>query len=160
MRYFLLILLFSLPAYADCEIRPYFSPNGGAEQAIINEINKAQDSVVMAAYVFTSQPISQALELARSRAVTVATVVDGNASKQVRLLLSTSKYSVKYNHKYAIQHSKYIITDDTLITGSFNFTKSAEKRNSENILVIQDCPNVIVSYQKNWSKLWNEAEFQ
>jgi phosphatidylserine/phosphatidylglycerophosphate/cardiolipin synthase-like enzyme len=43
------------------------------------------------------------------------------------------------DHRHAIAHSKVMIIDaETVITGSFNFTKAAEERNSENLLIIRD----------------------
>ena len=40
-------------------------------------------------------------------------------------------------------------TFQTVLTGSFNFTESAEDRNAENLLVIQD-PTVAAQYEHNW----------
>jgi phosphatidylserine/phosphatidylglycerophosphate/cardiolipin synthase-like enzyme len=39
----------------------YFSPNGGASQAIIKEINDAKSEILVQAYSFTSAPIAKAL---------------------------------------------------------------------------------------------------
>jgi len=40
--------------------------------------------------------------------------------------------------KDAIAHNKFMIIDrNTLITGSFNFTKAAEGKNSENLLILK-----------------------
>ena len=41
--------------------------------------------------------------------------------------------------EHAIAHNKVILIDGgTVITGSFNFSKAAEERNAENLLVIRD----------------------
>lgn len=51
---------------------------------------------------------------------------------------------------HAIAHNKVIIIDnDTLITGSFNFTKAAQEKNAENLLILHD-PAMIDLYKKNW----------
>ena len=40
--------------------------------------------------------------------------------------------------KHAIAHNKIIVIDGkTVITGSFNFTKAAEEKNAENLLIIK-----------------------
>ena len=51
-----------------------------------------------------------------------------------------------------IAHNKVIIIDNkTVITGSFNFTRSAQKYNAENVLIIHD-PKLAEKYTANWYK--------
>jgi phosphatidylserine/phosphatidylglycerophosphate/cardiolipin synthase-like enzyme len=51
---------------------------------------------------------------------------------------------------HAISHNKVIIIDgETVLTGSFNFTKAAQEKNAENLLILHD-PTVAVAYTKNW----------
>ena len=40
-----------------------------------------------------------------------------------------------------------MIDSATLITGSFNFTKAAEEKNAENLLVIKDAPGLVKAYE-------------
>jgi len=50
--------------------------------------------------------------------------------------------------KHAIAHSKVMVIDRaTIITGSFNFTKAAEEKNAENLLVITDAPELVKAYE-------------
>src|SRR5207248_1806343 len=52
--------------------------------------------------------------------------------------------------QHAIAHAKVMVIDDTtVITGSFNFTKAAEERNAENLLVIKDAPELAQAYEAN-----------
>ncbi len=54
--------------------------------------------------------------------------------------------------KHRTAHNKVIILDEsTVITGSFNFTKSAETRNAENLLVIRSSA-MAKAYKKNWEE--------
>ena len=54
--------------------------------------------------------------------------------------------------KHAIAHNKVIVIDGhVLITGSFNFSKSAEEHNAENLLVIDD-GDLAAKYTANWKK--------
>jgi phosphatidylserine/phosphatidylglycerophosphate/cardiolipin synthase-like enzyme len=51
-----------------------------------------------------------------------------------------------------------MITDgETVITGSFNFTKAAEENNAENLLVIHDM-NLAERYTKNWQEHERHSE--
>src|SRR5205807_6025499 len=52
--------------------------------------------------------------------------------------------------QHAIAHNKIIIIDgQTVLTGSFNFTKAAEENNAENLLVIHDAA-LAAKYAANW----------
>jgi phosphatidylserine/phosphatidylglycerophosphate/cardiolipin synthase-like enzyme len=63
------------------------------------------------------------------------------------------------NDRYAIMHNKFMIIDGiTLETGSFNFTKAAERRNSENVLVIHDDPQLVKDYMQQWENLWQQGK--
>ena len=52
--------------------------------------------------------------------------------------------------KHAIAHSKVIVIDSTtILTGSLNFTKAAEEKNAENLLIIKDAPELVKAYEAN-----------
>ena len=52
--------------------------------------------------------------------------------------------------KHAIAHNKVMIIDgNTVITGSFNFTKAAEEKNAENVIVLKDNPALAQRYTQN-----------
>jgi phosphatidylserine/phosphatidylglycerophosphate/cardiolipin synthase-like enzyme len=59
---------------------------------------------------------------------------------------------------HAIAHNKVMVIDGKMvITGSFNFTNSAEERNAENLLVIRD--RVLAErYEQNWQKHKTHSE--
>jgi len=49
------------------------------------------------------------------------------------------------------------IPDETVITGSFNFTKAAEDNNAENLLVIKD-KKLVERYIRNWQEHERHSE--
>ncbi len=50
-----------------------------------------------------------------------------------------------------IAHNKIMVIDaNTVITGSFNFTKAAEDRNAENLLIIKN-RDLAARYTENWN---------
>jgi phosphatidylserine/phosphatidylglycerophosphate/cardiolipin synthase-like enzyme len=134
-------------------IEVYFSPKGGATEAVVEELDRAQKTVLIQAYSFTSKPIAEALLQAHKRGVRVKPILDGSQR--------TEKYSeadfllhagipVLIDAKHAIAHNKIIIIDDqVVITGSFNFTTQAERSNAENLLVIRDTV-LAQQYTENW----------
>ena len=134
-------------------IEVHFSPKGGCTEAVVRELGAAQQSVLVQAYSFTSAPIAKALVDAHKRGVEVQAVLDKSQG--------TEKYSsadfvihavipTRIDAKHAIAHNKVMVIDgQTVITGSFNFTKAAEEHNAENLLVIRS-PELAAKYAANW----------
>jgi phosphatidylserine/phosphatidylglycerophosphate/cardiolipin synthase-like enzyme len=130
-----------------------FSPHEECTSAIVKELSKAKDSVLVQAYYFTSAPIAKALVNAHRRGVKVEVILDRSQRTQ-RYSSATFLYNVgipvKIDAQHAIAHNKVMIFDgETVITGSFNFTKAAEKNNAENLLIIHD-RKLAEKYVKNW----------
>lgn len=162
-RIFLGLLLLALvcgPAWGQGQetpvaCTPYFSPRGGCTAAIIGEIQKAQKSVYVQAYSFTSEEIGAALILAKSRGVAVEVIVDQSQAEGKGSLLKAMQANgvpAAVDGKHAIAHNKVMIIDEaTVITGSFNFTVQAEARNAENLVILRS-PALARIYLKNWQE--------
>lgn len=122
---------------------------------IVAGIKSAQRHIRVQAYSFTSAPIAQALIAARARGVDVQVLVDhGSAlSTDAKTIkeLTTAGIDVAEDARHAIAHNKIVILDgEIVITGSFNFTSAAEKRNAENIVVIRD-DQTAQRFMANWN---------
>ncbi|MGP1952968.1 MAG: phospholipase D family protein [Arsenophonus sp. ET-KM2-MAG3] len=161
---FLFFLIFiSLSSYStniqDIEIG--FSPGKKAKQIILSAIEEAKKSIDIAAYSFTNKSIALALVDARNRGINVRVVADkkSNSKKYTAVTyLANHHISVRLNDKYAIMHNKFMIIDNHSIeTGSFNYTKNAEKRNAENVIYIKNRPDIAEKYIREFNRLWSEA---
>ena len=76
--------------------------------------------------------------------------VSGPKSIPKPISFNNSEIPTLIDAQHAIAHNKIIIVDDYLVlTGSFNFTKAAEEKNAENLLVIND-PSLAKRYLENW----------
>ena len=65
---------------------------------------------------------------------------------------------MKIDAQHATAHNKVMIIDgETVITGSFNFTKAAEENNAENLLIIHD-KKLAERYVKNWQEHERHSE--
>jgi phosphatidylserine/phosphatidylglycerophosphate/cardiolipin synthase-like enzyme len=63
---------------------------------------------------------------------------------------------LRTSDRFPLHHDKTIIVDgNTVETGSFNFTPSAETANSENVVVIRDMPDVARKYVAHWQSRWD-----
>ncbi len=140
----------------------YFSPRGGATEAVVMEIGKARKEVLVQAYSFTSVPIAKALLEAKRRGVRVEAILDKSQRKE-RYTAATFLYNagipVMIDDKHAIAHNKIIIIDrQTLITGSFNFTKAAEEKNAENMLIFKGNKELVGKYLDNYRAHYAHSE--
>jgi phosphatidylserine/phosphatidylglycerophosphate/cardiolipin synthase-like enzyme len=112
-------------------IDAYFSPHGGCTEAIVKEISNAKTEILVQAYSFTSKPIAQALVYARKRGIKIEVILDRSQRSQKYSsadFVAHSEIPTYIDSAHAIAHNKIMIIDrDTLITGSFNFTKAADE---------------------------------
>jgi phosphatidylserine/phosphatidylglycerophosphate/cardiolipin synthase-like enzyme len=134
-------------------VQVYFSPKGGATDAVVNALDHATNSVLVQAYSFTSAPIARALVDAHRRGVKVQVILDDSQRTEKYSeadFLRNSSVLTLIDARHAIAHNKIILIDGYLIlTGSFNFTRAAEEHNAENLLVIND-PVLAKQYIANW----------
>jgi len=144
----------ALPATGTINV--FFSPNGGETEAVVKEINAAKSEILVQAYSFTSVNIAKAFIDAHKRGVKIFVLLD-KSQKTARYssatFLSNSGVPVLIDNLHAIAHNKIIIIDKTvLITGSFNFTKAAEEKNAENLLVMKGNQQLLDRYIKNFGE--------
>lgn len=137
-----------------------FSPEGHCQTLLISTLAQARKSIRVQAYSFTSAPIAQALIEARQHGVDVAVVLDRSQPTErysVLPLLLEASIPTKIDYCCAIAHNKVMIVDERwVVTGSYNFTKSAEEKNAENLLVLDD-PDLAEAYRQNWEQHWANA---
>ena len=117
-----------LPSTGTVDV--YFSPNGGATNAVVTELNNAKTEILVQAYSFTSAPIAKALVDANKRGVHIEVVLDKSQKSEKYSsadFVAHAGIPVYIDSKHAIAHNKIMIIDrNTLITGSFNFSNIQE----------------------------------
>ncbi|MGO9139695.1 MAG: phospholipase D family protein [Syntrophales bacterium] len=133
----LIFFLISIHSYAtdltlnNTSTEVYFTPNGGCTDAIEREIGKAKNEVLVQASSFTSAPIARALTNAHKQGIKVKAILDKSQRSErytSATYLKNAGIPVYIDSVHAIAHSKIMIIDrETVITGSFNFTRAAEK---------------------------------
>lgn len=116
-----------------------FSP--GCEAAEVAAIKSARSKVRVQIYTFTSVPIATALIEAKARGVDVAVLMDAKAgqstNKKVVEMLVTAGVPLKFDARHSIAHIKMTIIDGkAVLTGSFNYTRQAERSNAEMLVIL------------------------
>jgi phosphatidylserine/phosphatidylglycerophosphate/cardiolipin synthase-like enzyme len=138
------------------QIDVLFSPDGGCTDRIIEEIENAKKRVLVQAYFFTSKPIAEAMCDAQKRGVDCLVIADKSQEKMTygRLpVLRRDGVTVLIDHNHAIANNKIILIDKTTImTGSLNYTKAAEDKNAENLLIIKGYPDLFEKYLDNFKR--------
>lgn len=155
MKKFIFAFVLLCASTVSGEIVPCFTPGAPCTDMIVKELNLAKKTVLVQAYSFTSRPIAEGLINAAGRGATVAVVFDkgqeGAKSSSYHVLKAAPGIKSYIDAKHAIAHNKIIVIDGkTLITGSFNFTASAQLRNAENLLIIKNNPALIEKYLENF----------
>jgi len=127
----------------------------------VRALDGAKKSVRVQAYSFTSKRIAKALVKAKDRGIHVKVIVD--KSQFEKGTFSRVPYLLKQgipifkDDKVSIAHNKVMIIDDeTVVTGSYNFTVSADRYNAENLLVIKD-KGLAKHYTANWLRRFKSS---
>jgi phosphatidylserine/phosphatidylglycerophosphate/cardiolipin synthase-like enzyme len=130
-----------------------FTPGDQCADHLIAVLDAAKLSIRVQAYSFTAKEIADALIRARIRGVDVVVILDKSQTRERFSMIDEMKDGgilVYIDECCAIAHNKVMIIDErTVVTGSYNFTKSAEVRNAENMLIIDD-PALAARYLANW----------
>ena len=158
-----LVLIITIPVFAfNVDVTNVcFSPHGGCTEAIVNQIDNAKSEILIQAYSFTSAPIAKAIVNAHKRGVHVEIILDkSNKSEKYSAgdFIVHTGVTTYIDSQHAIAHNKIMIIDkETVITGSFNFTKAAEEKNAENLLIIRS-KKLSEIYIDNWYKHKEHSE--
>jgi len=124
----------------DTEVECYFAPEDGVQAAIIEEIADANDTIHVLAFSFTSRPIAEALAGRIAAGVKVRALFEarnaGSAYSRDEYLAGQGAEILMDTNKYTMHHKVIVLDGDTVVTGSYNFSKSAETRNDENVLIV------------------------
>ncbi|MDP3149110.1 MAG: phospholipase D-like domain-containing protein [Ignavibacteria bacterium] len=143
----------------------YFSPSDGTNSQIVKTLNRANESINFAMLSFTQNDIGKALITKYSSGIKVRGVIDNRTDtgeEYDTLLASGVDVHLKANlngllhHKYAIIDINGADSTKYIITGSHNWSSSAETKNNENTLIIRS-PRLANLYVQEFAKRYTDA---
>lgn len=142
-------------------VEVYFSPDDGAAAAVEEVIRSAQESIVFLAFSFTNDDLAEAIVDRLEVGVEVRGVLDEgqietNTGGDFDLFREAGVEVLPDGSPDRMHHKVIIVDGKTVITGSYNFSISAETRNDENLLVIHD-PDIARSYLDEFERRYAEA---
>ena len=139
------------------QIFTYFSPENDIISSLLKEIGSAKKSIHFMAFAFTHDALGSAMRKRFESGVEVQGVfearqVDDRYSEHNAMKKAGLRVAV--DGKKGTMHHKVIVIDgETVITGSYNFSKNAEVRNSENLLIIKGNPDVAQTYLAEFDRI-------
>ncbi|MCG9128312.1 DUF1669 domain-containing protein [Candidatus Poribacteria bacterium] len=141
------------------KITTYFAPENDTISPLLKEIKAAEESIHFMAFSFTHDKLGKEMREQYKTGIQVNGIFDANQKKSNK---SYSEYdsmkkaglSVRLDNEPGTMHHKVIIIDEeTVITGSYNFSKNAETRNSENLLIIKNNNKIAEAYLDEFKRI-------
>ena len=137
----------------------FFSPNGGCEAEVIRWVQKANATIFILIYSFTLDAVGDALITAHGRNVDVKVVFEASQisdySEYSRL--KSNGVDVRKDTNSNLMHDKVMVVDGiSVLTGSFNWSNSAEESNNENLIVVHGS-DIASVYQSEFWRIWNTS---
>ena len=145
----------------DVRQEAWFSPDDACARRIVEAIDGGERAIDVCVYTLTDDRLAAALLGARARGVTVRVITDDEKSSDLgsdAVALMNAGIAVRMDRTLAHMHHKFALFDDrTVLTGSYNWTRSADRDNRENF-VVSDDPVLLRRFRAQFEQLW--AEFR
>ena len=141
--------------------RAYFSPGEDCLRAIVNLLRRSSDTIDICVFTITDDRITDAIMQAKKAGTKIRILTDNDKAEdrgsdvgrleRAGIQVRVDKTDNHMHHKYALFDSK------ALLTGSYNWTRSAERYNEENIVVSHD-RGLVQAFAKQFEKLWDDLK--
>ncbi|MGB0884601.1 MAG: phospholipase D-like domain-containing protein [Flavobacteriales bacterium] len=142
--------------------RVCFSPGETCRELIISQIKQSKEQIYICVFTISDDRISDALlDVYESKSVDIKIITDDDKSydrgsdihflikKGVKIRFDEARHHM--HHKFAVFDSKRVLT------GSYNWTRSAAAYNQENI-ILNNSKGVVKAYKTEFKRLWNSFE--
>jgi phosphatidylserine/phosphatidylglycerophosphate/cardiolipin synthase-like enzyme len=143
------------------QVEVYFSPEDGVAQHVLQRLAVAKRSIHFMAFSYTANTIADAMVAKVKAGLTVRGVFESQNAGGTGSAFSRLKQGgvdVFQDGNCSILHHKVIVIDArTVITGSYNFTGSAEKDNDENLVIVDD-PTLARAFLEEFQRVYAQAQ--
>jgi phosphatidylserine/phosphatidylglycerophosphate/cardiolipin synthase-like enzyme len=146
----------------DTSIEVFFSPDDGIAFPVNDILSLAEKSIHFMAFSFTTDEFGQTIRMQAEYGLTVAGVME---AEQIKSNIGTEYDLFKQagldvlidGNAGQMHHKTMIIDGRIVITGSYNFSRSAESRNDENLIVIYN-EQIADFYMQEFQRVYQLAE--
>ena len=147
---------------SERHVQALFSPGDDCLAAIVEEIRRARKSIHVQAYALNSSAVAKALRDAHQRGVECEVILDESQKKATASklqFLREHKIPTFIDGKHSIAHNKVIIIDNnTAISGSLDFSKKAQKKNAENVIILHGYYGLAKEYEDNYQRCKSHSD--
>jgi len=145
---------------ADGSVEALFAPEDEVASLLVPLIEGAERSIRFMAFSFTHEGIGQAV-LARAEAgVDVRGIFEKRGSEteysEMPLLHCAGVPVRQDGNPGTFHHKVFVIDDQIVVTGSFNFSDNADESNDENVVIVAHT-EVAAQYLQEFERRWAEA---
>ena len=140
----------------ETQIFTYFSPDNDITSSLLKEIGSAKKSIHFMAFSFTQDELGSAMRDRFESGIDVRGVFDErqiSRYSEFALMKAAGMSVIQDRNKGTMHHKVIVIDEETVITGSYNFSKNAEERNSENLLIIKGNPDIAQAYLAEFNRV-------
>ena len=139
----------------------HFSPGPSCQEAILGALNSAENYVDICVFTISDNELAAAILRCYKRGVDIRIITDDDKMKDrgsdIHEFIREG-LSVRTDQNPSHMHHKFAIVDGhTLLTGSYNWTRSAHTRNFENLLVTYE-QDALLQYADEFERLWEEID--
>lgn len=144
---------------SDAQSHAWFSPDDDCPRRIIELIERRHERIDICVFTITHDRIAAAIQRAHDRGAAVRLITDNDKADDLGsdiYRLRMAGVPVRLDKTRHHMHHKFAIFDrKTLVTGSFNWTRSAALHNEENLIVTSD-PTLVRDFARVFDRLWDE----
>jgi phosphatidylserine/phosphatidylglycerophosphate/cardiolipin synthase-like enzyme len=137
----------------------YFSPGDKCLRAILRVLRHARRTANICVFTITDDRVSDAILDAHRRKVSVRIATDNEKAEDpgsdvarfeaAGILVRVDRSPYHMHHKFAV------LDGETLVTGSYNWTRGAARDNQENLIVTNDI-RLVKPFSDTFEHLWNQ----
>jgi len=134
----------------------YFSPGEECRQKIIKSLNSAVRKIDICVFTISDDSITETILERHGLGIPVRIISDNDKAfdrGSDLFRLRERGIEIRFDTGPAHMHHKFALMDETLLTGSYNWTRSAAQENYENILVTDE-RGLLKEFTKEFDRLW------
>jgi len=144
------------------DIEVYFSPDDGVANHVFELLSQAEESIYFLAFSFTTDEFGEVIRSKAEDGLTVAGVMEeqqvkSNVGTEYDLFKQAGLDVFVDGNEGQMHHKTMIVDENIVITGSYNFSRSAETRNDENLIVVHN-DRIADFYLNEFQRIYQQAQ--
>jgi phosphatidylserine/phosphatidylglycerophosphate/cardiolipin synthase-like enzyme len=148
-------------AIGDTQVETCFSPEDECAVKLVDTLAQAQDSIRFMAFSFTDDAIGKSVRDRGKAGVTVQGVFETRGSNteysEYGRMRKQGLDVWQDGNPYTLHHKVFIVDDNTVVLGSYNFSANADESNDENILIVHN-PEIAAQYNQEFERVYQQAQ--